>query len=388
MKVLKICIGTWVNASRDKRELSAVQELGHEVEVIAKGERSGVVDEVDGFKVTRLSSRPLGEKMPVSLNRILSMFTWAAYVRKRTDVDVISGHDYLALTIGWMSNIGKRKKAKLVYDSHEFELGRNQKRGKIAYWFVCHWERFLMKRCEFSIMVNDVIADEVQRIHRLKERPIVVRNIPNHWELDQEKIAQTRRELLSALGCAEDTFLMMYHGGVTNDRGIEQMLKAVSQLQGVYAVVLGNAATEKYMDSLRALVDAIGISEKVLFHPAVPAEILRNYAGAADAGMSLLQPTVQNHILALPNKFFENIQSLTPVIVSDFPAIGAIVDQYQIGIKVDPENPKEIAAAICRMRDDQEFYAACKRNLRHAKEDLCWEKEKSVLQAAYRKVLQ
>ena len=132
MKVLKICIGTWQNASRDKRELAVVQELGHEVEVIAKGECSGIVEYVDGFHVTRLSSRPLGEKAPVSLNRVLSMITWASYVRKRNDIDVISGHDYLALTIGYLSNIGKRKKAILVYDSHEFELGRNQKRSKLA----------------------------------------------------------------------------------------------------------------------------------------------------------------------------------------------------------------------------------------------------------------
>jgi len=387
MKVLKICINVWQNENRDKRELSVVRELGHEVEVIAKGELSGAIENVDGFQVTRLSSRPLGDRIPVSLNRVLSLFTWASYIRKRSDIDAISGHDYLALTIGYLSNIGKRKKAQLVYDSHEFELGRNQSRSKLAYWVVCHWERFLMKRCAFSIMVNDAIADEVQRIHKLKDRPVVARNTPAYCDLDQEKIAQTRKELLSLLDAPEDAFIMMYHGGILQNRGVEQMLTAVSQLENIYAVVLGNAQTEAYMASLHTLVDKLGISKRVLFHPAVSINVLGNYIGATNAGMSLLQPTVQNHILALPNKFFENIQCLTPVIVSDFPAIGSIVDQYEIGLKVNPASPEEIATAIDLLRHDKALYSTFKKNLKQAKEDLCWEKEKLVLQDAYRRIL-
>ena len=387
MKVLKVCISTWQNENRDKRELSVIQELGHEVEVIAKGDVSGLVEDVDGFRVTRLSSRPLGNKIPASINRVLSLFTWARYIRKRKDIDAISGHDYLALTIGYLSNIFKRKKAKLVYDSHEFELGRNQKRSKPVHWFVCHWERFLMKRCAFSIMVGDAIADEVQRIHKLKDRPVVARNIPTYWELDQEKSAQTRKELLSQLAAPEDAFLAMYHGAVMNDRGVEQMLQAVAQLDGVYAVILGNPNTARYMTSLHELADTLGITKKVLFLPAVPIESLRNYLCAADVGIITVLPTFKSYYFMLPNKFFENIQCLTPVIVSDFPSIGAIVDQYEIGLKVDPKIPDELAAAITRLRQDKALYAAFKENLKQAKEDLCWEKEKLVLQDAYRRIL-
>ena len=43
-KVLKICGNDWKNASHDKRELSAVKELGADVEVMAKGEKSGIID--------------------------------------------------------------------------------------------------------------------------------------------------------------------------------------------------------------------------------------------------------------------------------------------------------------------------------------------------------
>lgn len=40
-----------------------------------------------------------------------------------------------------------------------------------------------------------------------------------------------------------------------------------------------------------------------------------------------------------------------------------------------------------RMRTDKAFYAQCKENLKIAKCDLCWEKEKEVLKEAYQKVI-
>ena len=49
--VLKIAANTWENASRDIRELSVVQELGADVLVMAKGDKSGIQEKVRGFSV-------------------------------------------------------------------------------------------------------------------------------------------------------------------------------------------------------------------------------------------------------------------------------------------------------------------------------------------------
>lgn len=387
-RVLKICANTWDSASRDKRELTLCRDLGAETLVMAKGAPGDSFreEEVSGFHVYRFSTRPLGTaRWLTPLNQILSLFVWGRKARKFRP-DVITGHDLPGLFVGYLSNFGNSHKAALVYDSHEFEIGRAVRRSRLQIWLVTRLERFLMKRCAFSIMVNDSIADEVQRIHRLKERPVVARNVPSYWELDPAEAARVRSGLLEKLGLPEGTFLTMYHGALMPERGIENLLRAVALTPGTAAVVLGNG-NESYVSSLHALCRELGAADRVLFHPAVPVEALRNYAGAADMGVSLLQPVVQNHILALPNKFFENIQSLTPVIVSDFPAISSLLRHYGIGLPVNPESPEDIAAAIRRMRDDREFYAACKENLKRAKEELCWEREKTALEEAYRRIL-
>ena len=78
---------------------------------------------------------------------------------------------------------------------------------------------------------------------------------------------------------------------------------------------------------------------------------------------------------------------MTPLIANDFPTMAQLIDQYQIGLKVEPANEGELSKAIERMKSDQTLYAACKENLKRAKEDLCWEKEKAVLVQAYSRVL-
>ena len=382
--ILKICIFPWQNASRDKRELSACRELGLTPLVMAKGEEGDWYreDEVSGFRVLRFSTRPLGTKVPAPLNWVATMVCWAHCARKLQPA-VISGHDIVALTIGWMSTVGtpKSRKPRLVYDSHEFELGRNEKRSKLQLFCLKHLERFLMKRCAFSIMVNDAIADEVQKIHGLKQRPIVVRSTPNRWTVEPEVCREVRSRLLGAMQAPRE-MLLMYHGGVMKGRGVEMLLQEVQHNPQVCAVILGNGQQD-YMEQLKAMAESLGVTDRVLFHPAVPLEVLWKYVGAADVGMVTVPAVARSYYYMLPNKFFENIQSETPVICSNFPAVAPIVEQYGIGLTCNPEDLEDIDRCVEKMRTDRDFYAQCKENLKKAKEDLCWEREKVVLQEAY-----
>ncbi len=132
--ILKVCSSTWDKDSRDRRELSVYRDLGNEVAVLAKGNAGdkGREEMVDGFKVYRYTTRPMGEGAPNFINRFAALFTWASFIKKLSP-DVISGHDLMpCLLIARMACIFNSKKPKLIYDSHEFELGRNVSSGKLA----------------------------------------------------------------------------------------------------------------------------------------------------------------------------------------------------------------------------------------------------------------
>jgi glycosyltransferase involved in cell wall biosynthesis len=386
---VKIVPNEFKNASRNKRELSVVNTLDVDIIVMAKGEYN-YISNSDGYTVHRRTTRPLGNaNWLVSLNRTMSIFTWASHARK-LKADCISCHDLIALFIGWISTwfVSKKKKPLLVYDSHEFELGRNTegKRSEFQKCIIQKLEKFLMKKCAVNIMVNDSISNEVQRIHNLKEKPIVVRNTPNYWVIDDDICIKRRKEICARLRTSEDTFIVMYHGSIMRSRGIESLLTSLSKNKNIVAVILGDGEMS-YLKQLKHRAEKLQISDRVLFHDAVPVDILWQYVGAADVGMITLLPVTQNHYLALPNKFFENIQSLTPIICSNFPEVSTIVKKYDIGLMVNPEKVDEIVAAIDKMQTNREMYTKFKNNLNQAKENLCWENERKVLERAYGEIL-
>lgn len=375
-------------ASRNKRELQAAFEYGYQVLVISSDENTSFSEKFPDYN---LISDHYSIHVTYEMSRlrryvrILWGYLIVIFNLRRVKVDVMSCHDIDSLFLAWTSYFLKSRKPTLIYDSHEFELGRNAKRNRMQRWFVSHLERFLMKRCAFSIMVNDAIADEVQQIHGLSQRPIVIRSTPNIWRIDEAECDNTRKEVFSSMSEPHD-LLLMYHGGVLPGRGVETLLEVVANNEFTCLLVLGNGE-DSYIKLLKSRAEDLGVFKRVLFHPAVPINELWRYVGAADIGMVTIPAIAKSYFYMLPNKFFENIQSETPVICSDFPAVAPIVRKYNIGLVCDPANVESISACINVMHSNTELYKTFKRNLKKAKEDLCWENEKQVLIGAFGKFL-
>ena len=382
----KFLLGDVSNESRDKREISVLIELGYEVVVLCSGYdgNDAIIDQCT--VVVRQKSKYQNKTTPKVFRILIILKRSLALIKelKRSNTDVISCHDLYALCLGYISKTLTfgRKKPLLVYDSHEFEVGRNSERSRIKGLFIQKLEKFLIKRCAFSIMVNDSIADEVQKIHHLKDRPVVVRSTPWLFKIDDDKCKTRRKELCKNLNVDEDTFIIMYHGGIMQNRGIESAIKVLSLNKEIVCVILGNGDS-CYISELKHLSEELKVTERVLFHNAVSINVLWQYIGAVDVGIITIPAVCKSYYYMLPNKFFENIQAETPVIVSNFPEVERITKKYNIGLLCDPESIEEINECIEKMRTDKLFYDNIKENIKTAKKDLCWENEKKVLINAY-----
>lgn len=387
-KFVKYICSSFDNESRDKREISVVSEFNCEVIVCSLG-KSEIIETTNQYinhqRENNLSKNNILRKFQIVYNYL---WKYPRDLRKQR-ADCISCHDLKALFIGWLSTsfTKKSKKPSLIYDSHEFEIGRNtiRKRNLLVKFGIKKLEKFLMNRCEFSIVVNDSIANEIKKMHRLKNEPIVVRNIPNYWTMDENICKLKREELCEKFGIPRETFIIMYHGAIVRGRGIEKLIEVTSKTVNVVCMILGQSE-KKYMQTLIQLSEEIGVSQKVIFHDAVKNDVLWQYIGAADVGMITIPPVTKSYYYMLPNKLFENIQAQTPVIASDLPEIRKIIDAYDIGLLVDPNNTNQILQAIEKMRANKDEYNRFKRNMEVAKRQLCWENEKSILKDAYAKI--
>lgn len=380
MKVLKIVPNEFINASRDLREISTLKSLGCEVVVVAKASKRSCV--IEDLPIIRLSSRPIGKYIRnATINRLISFFIWAKTIRGEK-ANILSCHDIICLFIGWMSTCFQTKKPYLVYDSHEFEYARDESRGAVQLFLVKHLERFLMKRCAFSMMVNDSIADEVVKLHHLEDRPVVIRNTPYYWHIDENLLAERKCVFKKQHNIPHEAPLILYQGGLVKRRGIENAIKAISQVDAAYLVIMGNGSAP-YVESLYNLVTEYNIDHRVIFLPAAPYAELWKYTGMADVGLCILENVCLNHYYALPNKCLEYIQALVPVITSDFPELRRVVRKYDIGECCNADDASHLAETIRNLLSNHDLLNKYRANLRVAKEELCWEQESKILSGAY-----
>ena len=168
---------------------------------------------------------------------------------------------------------------------------------------------------------------------------IVVRNYPRLGELTTPQIETpfSSRPLTA-----------IYMGSITPLRGIEEMVRAMAEpeMPADARLVL---AGEFEDETLRSQVQRLPGWSRVQALGQLQRQALAKAMADTRMGLLLLLPA-PNHDHAMPTKFFEYMEAGLPVIASKFlMAYRGIVDEHDCGVLVDPRDPAEIAAAMCRL---------------------------------------
>jgi glycosyltransferase involved in cell wall biosynthesis len=357
--------------SRVRREARSLVAAGHAVTVVELD--PGARGYLDGF--ARVSVSPpawLRRALPFQLYRVV--FLGAFLLRLvRLRPDVVHAHDAAMLLPGLLG--ARLTRARLVYDSHELATGVPYRDGRWAA-FVRTIERIAVPRVDAVITVTEGIAERMQALYRLRQRPAVVRNVT-----DLTAPAAPTGALRARLGLGSEP-LILHQGAPAPDRGGEQLIDAMAELPAAHLVFLGSSPFSGYEDGLRERAAAAGLGARVHFVPSVPLERLLEHTADADVGVSLLQDTCENHRLALPNKVFEYVAAGVPIVVSDLPELAALVRDWEIGWKVNSASAPSVAAGL-RAALEARGEAALQRRLRLAAAELTWSEESRRLLDAY-----
>jgi glycosyltransferase involved in cell wall biosynthesis len=175
-------------------------------------------------------------------------------------------------------------------------------------------------------------------------RPLVLLNCPPRPIAPPARV----RRISAALGLPDDRQIVLYHGGFSPGRGIEQLIDAIGQVPEATLVLMGYGSLQA---TIEARVAAAELVDRVRVLPAVPQEELIAWIAGADVAAMPIQPTTLNHQLTVPNKLFEAMAAGVPVVASDLPGMAPIVRETGCGLLVDPTDPVALAVAIRTVLD-------------------------------------
>ena len=205
-------------------------------------------------------------------------------------------------------------------------------------------ERRLARRAARVVTVNDAYADVLAR--RLgPPRPLVVMNGPSQREAPGAQECRFHERL----GLAPGTSVVLYHGGFSPDRGIEQLIDALPLLPTTTTLVLMGYG--RLARALEARAADPGLQGRLRVVPAVAPGELLDWVASADVAAMPIQPSTLNHRLTTPNKLFEAMAAGVPVVAADLPGMTPIVLEAGCGVLCDPTDPASIAAAIRTVLD-------------------------------------
>lgn len=385
---LKISAVLFYENSRDERELLAAEKAGwNNIHVIAPKGQESLYSFYGKRCYNEVDLRPLGNcRLVKPIGKMIAFYKYI-HIARKLNPDVISGHDLLGLLIAYLSTIGLKQKPKLIYDAHEYEMGRftGSRRSFLKSKLIFLTEKYLIKKSVLTITVNNSIYEQMKADYNFDFPAVVVRNIPVLRTIDKNRTAYIREEWQNYMDLTSDDKIFIYHGMVSPGRGIEEAIDAVSSTGCGGLVIMGNC-DDKYKHKLVSLISKSQNSKRIMFHEAVNGAELIDYLAAADIGVVIIKPVAKSYYYALPNKLFESIHAGNPVIASDLPEIKRIVQKYDVGLICNSGDKEGISREWVSL-SEQNLEEVYSHNLETARKRLNWQVESKKLVNALKGLL-
>ena len=342
-------------------------ERGHDVYVIAAkpNHPEGVIwprykgplfvrKEVKSFSVTYtwIFTRPAKSVANRTLSYIsfMLMATLAGLrLRRRFDVVLASSPPPFLGISGWI--VSRFTGARFILDVRDLWPGLAVALGELknpaAIWLAERLERFLYSRADAITAVTQPFCDEISRLVKPHKPVRLVMNgtTPEFFASgDSRTVTRTSRGW-------DDRFVLMYAGNVGLCQGLSHILNAAKLLESeapdvLFQIVGSGPRKEQLVQEAKELgLRALEFLDRIPLEKAIAMMV------CADA---LIVPLAANEKCEqfIPSKLFDSMAIGRPVLLSVNGEARKILEEANAGIYYPAENPRALADAILRLRDD------------------------------------
>ncbi len=286
--------------------------------------------------------------------------------------DLIVANDLDTLLAARMAQKYQRN-CELVYDSHEYYTGVPELVARPIVQKV--WERIessIFPKLKKIYTVNQSIADLYEK--KYGKKLFVVRNV-------SPSIGMLAAVTRAQYGFPENQKMLILQGaGINVDRGAEELVEAMLQLENTVLVFVGDGDV---VPQLKTYCKEHSLEERVFFLGKKPYREMLAISRLADIGLSLDKGTNINYENSLPNKIFDYIQAGTPILASARKEVKKVVEEYRVGEVIERVNATELATKLKEMLENEMYLQELKQNCLKAAQILNWENESKVLEKIY-----
>jgi glycosyltransferase involved in cell wall biosynthesis len=365
--------------SRVKREARTLSQAGYKVKILEFGDsRPPQCEGLDGIAVSRIRILTKGLPKNTFFRGIKYLeYLWAACrqaVKERADI--YHAHDLNSMLPALIT--ARINKAKIVYDSHELWPEQYPLCTKV--WQKRFWqavEKWCIKRVDQVITTNVSRAAYMAQLYDVPT-PTVVRNCCEYMEVKKRENLLRER-----LHIEDGNRIVLYTGGITVNKGIEEGIEAMSHIDNCVFVIMGR--DRGFKESFQQLAREVGVEDRVKFAPPVPPDQVVRWAASADIGLVCIRGKGLSFYYSVAQKLWECLMAELPVVVNDLPEMRQLVEHYEVGLVIEQEmRPEAIAAAIRKLINEEQLYRHLQKNTRQLKRECNWENEAAKLLAVYR----
>jgi glycosyltransferase involved in cell wall biosynthesis len=300
----------------------------------------------------------------------------------RTRPAVVYAHDYSLLAPGWLAS--RIARARLVYDAHELIVPDRGQSLSVNRRIVYSLERLLIRRVDLLVAANDDRAAIMKVHYGLRQRPIVIHNIPPCPRGTQQGSAGGHTGLAPARG----TTRLLYQGMMGLDRELVLFVRVLSHLEDQYELVMVGDGPE--MGALRNVAREEGVISRVTFLGQVPIRELPSITRQCSVGIVSYSFDTLNQRYCAPNKVYEYAQAGVPIVATGQDVLQELVAGTGIGAILPRganlgETLEQYAATIRYVAQHRDQFIA---RIPEFLEENSWEVEKAKLKRAFDGLLQ
>lgn len=371
---------SFTNFPRAQKQLESLSEC-ERVSVVAIGIQM-FSDEDETFRsrgaTIRHVSLPVRFPMigPLKIvNTIIAVVTLfrTAY---EEDVDIYHCINVYALVVG--SLLAWMESSQTTYDASEpnglqIRIQFPGLLGKAMEWIVTTVEGRLAAGAAAVFTVNSNNGVPYDRLSRHNPNTVILENVPKlaEFEVDTDDV--------SPLTEYEDRDILIYVGGISVRKGGDMMINAMAHIVAehpdTHLLIIGGG-TDQYMRHLRERIEALGLSDHVTLPGPIDYDQVPAYLAEATIGYQLYQPDPWTSQSMASSTVFRHMGSELPLVVTDLPGIGSLVESLDCGLTAPVDDPEAIGNAVCRLLDDEELAAELAANGReHVEQRYNWDVE-------------